>query len=124
MTMTDELDNSLEAPAQPSAEVVYQKLPHYIMWVFENIENHQCKRTQAPSLGAWGLLKSARGEGLEDADRAKAKMDFYKSFVPKALAILEKQGQVDEYEAGLAEMERRPIAELEKLIDEAVREAA
>ncbi len=116
MTM-EESGSSLE-PEKPKPEIEsYASLPSDIMYVYHNRENPAARRRDAPNLGAWGMLRAVK-------DDDKLWIDFIKNMLPKVLAILEKKGQVDEFEADIQERERRPIAELGKLIDEAVGEAA
>jgi hypothetical protein len=61
------------------------------------------------------MLKAAR-------TNEKTRLDFINKFVSRALGILEKSRVDDEYEAGISRREKRPIAELDALLAEAMAE--
>jgi hypothetical protein len=75
-----------------------------ILWVYENLVREGVNPEDAPSLGAWALLKWAR----ENRNR------FFEQVLPKAKIIEE---QVEEVEARLED--EAQIQEIHKMIDKA-----
>ncbi len=58
-------------------------LPRDVLWVYEQLENRKARPEDAPSLGAWSLLKWARNY----------RNRFFEQLLPKALAVKEEQQQ-------------------------------
>ena len=67
-------------------------LPRDVLWVYDNLENRRARPEDAPSLGAWSLLKWVR----------EYRSRFFEVLLPKALAVKEKQKE--EASASYADM--------------------
>ncbi len=90
VTPTENTDSNLDA----LLERVGGKepdLPGDVLWVYDNLEHRKIKPDQAPSLGAWSLLKWARDY----------RNRFFEQLLPKALAV--KEGRAKEGEAQVVE---------------------
>jgi hypothetical protein len=74
------------------------------LWVYEHLENKQIQVSDAPSLGAWSLLKWAR----ESRNR------FFEQLIPKAIAAKQKQADDQEF----SRKEQVSIEEVEDMLEE------
>jgi len=85
------------------------------LWAYENLENRKTRPEDAPSVGAWSLLKWAR----EYRNR------FFEQLVPKAMAArtkrVEEDGLGENADPGLEEVEKM-LADLHRQWEESLAE--
>lgn len=92
------IDSLLERTGNNDAD-----LPRDVLWAYDHLENRRVKPHDAPSLGAWSLLKWARDY----------RSRFFEQLLPKALAVKPAEDEK------MVRWEKRRIEEIEAMIRKA-----